>query len=67
MIDIDSTHAEKILEAESEQETVSLQMRSETEEALKTFLKVPNKAGVCSNQFDHVSFCFVNSLTGANL
>lgn len=46
LIDIDSTHAEKILEAESEQETVSLQMRSETEEALKTFLKDPSASNI---------------------
>lgn len=46
LIDIDSTQAEKTLEAESEQETVSLQMRSETEEALKTFLKDPNDSNM---------------------
>lgn len=46
MISIDSTQAEKTLEAETEQETVGLQTRSETEEALKTFLDAPNDSNM---------------------
>ena len=46
IVNVDSSQAEKTLEAEIEQETVGLQTRSETEEALKTFLDAPNDSNM---------------------